>query len=197
MLIKASLKLQGHFLECMQEQEPLSLLWCKWGLNCKNQASLWLVKVNNTENQARLGRATLGIIHTLHSSHKQSPPVAGQYSKFEPACGGPQWLNQSKKSSPPAAGPLQIQARLLLAASTNILYCYLVVLNVKIRNHFLGTLPALGTVRRSWKDELNRVKTSHPLWLNRSQKSSPENSILPENCHFRDVSVNISRMRMS
>ena len=43
----------------------------------------------------------------------------------------------------------------------NILYHYLVVLNVKIRNSFLGTLPALGTVRRSWKDEFNRVKTSH------------------------------------
>ena len=31
----------------------------------------------------------------------------------------------------------------------NIMYHYLVVLHVKIRNSFLGTLPALGTVRRS------------------------------------------------
>ena len=31
----------------------------------------------------------------------------------------------------------------------NILYHYLVVLNVKIRNRFLGTLPALATVRGS------------------------------------------------
>ena len=65
------------------------------------------------------------------------------------------------------------------------------VLNVKIRNHLLGTLPALGTVRRSWKDELNRVKTSHPLWRNRSQKSSLHNSFLPANSIFRDVSLDI------
>ena len=79
----------------------------------------------------------------------------------------------------------------------NILYHYLVVLNVKIRNRFLGTLPALGTIRRSWKDELNRVKTSHPLWLNRSQKQIPGNSCLPENSDFWDISVNISRTRTS
>ena len=42
----------------------------------------------------------------------------------------------------------------------NILYHYLVVLNIKTRNWFLGTLPALGTVRRSWKYELKRLKTS-------------------------------------
>ena len=77
----------------------------------------------------------------------------------------------------------------------NILYHYLVVLNVKIRNRFLGTLPALGTVRISWKYELKRVKTSHPLWLNRFQKSSPQNCFLPENSNFRDVSVNILRTR--
>ena len=79
----------------------------------------------------------------------------------------------------------------------NILYHYLVVLNVKIRNSFFGHLRALGTVRIFWKYELNRVKTSHALWLNRSQKSSPENSFLPENSNFLDVLVNILRTRTS
>ena len=45
-------------------------------------------------------------------------------------------------------------------SGTNILYHYLVVLNIKIRNCFLGTLPALVTVRGSWKYELKRLKTS-------------------------------------
>ena len=81
-------------------------------------------------------------------------PAAGPYSRIEPACGRPQWLKQSQKLKKKQV--VQIQIVVL-----NILYQYLVVLNVKIRNRFLGTLPALGTVRRSWKDEFNRVKTSH------------------------------------
>ena len=97
----------------------------------------------------------------------------------------------------PLLWPKKSEANLVWCWTDIFLYHYLVVLNVKIRNCFLGTLPALGTVRRSWKDELNRVKTSHPLWLNRSQKSSPENSFLPENSNFQDVSVNISRTRTS
>ena len=79
----------------------------------------------------------------------------------------------------------------------NILYHYLVVLNVKIRIRFFGHLRAWGTVRIFWKYELKRVKTSHALWLNRSQKSIPENSFLPENSNFLDVSVNILRTRTS
>ena len=79
----------------------------------------------------------------------------------------------------------------------NILYHYLVVLNVKIRIRFFGHLRALGTVRIFWKYELKRVKTSHALWCNRSEKSNPENSFLPENSNFLDVSVNILRTRTS
>ena len=79
----------------------------------------------------------------------------------------------------------------------NILYHYLVVLNVKIRIRFFGHVRALGTVCIFWKYELKRVKTSHALWLNRSQKSIPENSFLPENSNFLDVSVNILRTRTS
>ena len=41
---------------------------------------------------------------------------------------------------------LVVQSQILVQ---NILYHYLVVLNIKIRNCFLGTLPALGTVRGS------------------------------------------------
>ena len=104
----------------------------------------------------------------------------------------PDWTPDMRKKIARKKWVVQIQIVVL-----NILYHYLVVLNVKIRNRFLGTLPALGTVRRSWKDELNRVKTSHPLWLDRSQKSSPQNSFLPGNSYFLDVSVNISWTRTS
>ena len=97
----------------------------------------------------------------------------------------------------PLPWPKKSEANLVWCWTDIFLYHYLVVLNVKIRIRFFGHLRALGTVRIFWKYELKRVKTSHALWLNRSQKSNAENSVLPENSNFLDVSVNISRIRTS
>ena len=183
----------------MQQQEPLSLLWCQWGLNCKNQAGLLLPKVNNTQNQAYLQQAN------LDTSQKSSQPAAGQYSKFEPACGGPQSLNTSQKSSLPAAG------------------------QYSEFEPACGGLPSLDTSQKSSLPAMGKYSEFEPacggpLWLDTSHKSSPpaagyhflthlrnqarlrrantlnlspQNTFFPENSNFQDVSLNISQTRTS
>jgi hypothetical protein len=65
--------------------------------------------LTHLRNRARLRRANTPKSSpsrppSLNTSQKSSPPAAGKYSEFEPACGGLPSLNTSQKSSPPAAG---------------------------------------------------------------------------------------------
>ena len=116
----------------------------------------------------------LMIIHkvdTLISRKKfrqESTPKTKKNLRFEIApflLGYTRLAYSSRKPSSwrifPLLWPKKSEANLVWCWTDIFLYHYLVVLNVKIRNCFLGTLPALGTARISWEYELNRVKTSH------------------------------------